>query len=389
MMIINVKKITTLFLTAVFLLNFFSDCSYAFDPHITAQSAILYDRTADKVLFEKNAHVKRPPASTTKVMTGILTIELSAPDEEVIISRKAASTGGASIYLAQGEKFTIKDLILGTMIRSGNDAAAALAEAVGGSEKFFVELMNKKAIILGARNTHFNNPHGLPASEHYSSAYDLAIITDYALDNPFFATVVKTKEAEIPENKTTWKRYIKNTNRLLGKYPGIDGVKTGTTNTAGHCLIASATRENRSLISVVLKSGDRYEDTKKLLEYGFNQFKNFYLPKGMEIGKLYFSNAKPHQVNLVAVEDCSYTISRNEVSTLNKQLIINDLKIPLKKGEIVGFLKIAADNMESIKIPVAVQENVEPITLPEKIKYKIKNLMGFLLFFGKLPADYK
>ena len=373
--IVNAVKILIKTMTVlVILFTFFANFSYAFEPYITARSAVIYDRKADKILYEKNAHEKRPPASTTKVMTGILTIELSSLNEEVVISKNAASTGGASIYLNQGERFTIKDLVLGTMIRSGNDAAAALAEAVGGSEKFFIELMNKKAVLLGALNTHFENPHGLPDENHYSSAYDLAKITDYALDNPFFASVVKTEKAEIPEKNTTWKRYIKNTNRLLGKFPGINGVKTGTTNAAGQCLIASATRGNHSLISVVLKSGDRYGDTKKLLEYGFNQFKNFYLPKGMQIGKLYFSDAKPHQVNLVAAKDCSYTISREMASSLNKELVINNLKLPLKKGEIVGFLKVTAETLESKKIPVAVEEAVRPITLPEKIKSKVKNI---------------
>ncbi|NLO88882.1 MAG: D-alanyl-D-alanine carboxypeptidase [Clostridia bacterium] len=374
---IAVKIFVKIMIIAVILFSFPPIFCYALEPHITARSAIIYDRKADKILYEKNAHEKRPPASTTKVMTGILTIELSSLNEEVVISKKAALTGGASIYLSQGERFTVKDLVLGTMIRSGNDAAVSLAEAVGGSEEFFIELMNRKAVLLGALNTHFENPHGLPDENHYSTAYDLAKITDYALDNPFFASVVKTEKAEILEKNTTWKRYIKNTNLLLGKYPGINGVKTGTTNKAGQCLIASATRGNHWLISVVLKSRDRYGDTKELLEYGFNQYKNFYLPKGMQIGKLYFFHAKPYQVNLVVAEDCSYTISRDMASSLNRELIINNLKLPLKKGEIVGYLKVTAETMESKKIPVAVEEAVRPTTLPEKIKSKLRNMTGF------------
>jgi len=371
---LNGELIVPIALIALGLLLFAPYPCLAGEPKITAKSAILYDKDANQVLFAKNAELPRPPASTTKVMTGILALELASMNEKVIISKHAASVGGASIYLSPGEIFTVKDLLLGALIKSGNDAAVALAEAVGGSEEFFVNLMNRKAVLLGARNTHFTNTNGLPAKDHYSTAYDLALITDYALDNPVFAQMVKMKYAKIPENNSTWKRYLRNTNRLLGTFPGVNGVKTGTTYAAGQCLIASAVRENHTLISVVLKSGERYGDTVKLLQYGFNEFKNFHLPKGSKAGTMYFAGGQPYQVDLIIAEKVNYTVPRKALPTLERKVTINEVKLPLKKGEIVGFLHISAENLEPKRIPIVAKDTIRPVKMQERIKKYIKNI---------------
>ena len=367
---------------AVLLLLFAGQVRGADPPRITARSAILYDRSTGTVLFEKDADLSRPPASTTKVMTGILTLELASLDEKVEISRNAASTGGASLYLRAGDVFSIRDLLWGALIKSGNDGAVALAEGVAGSEALFADLMNKKAALLGARLTHFTNPNGLPDKLHRSSASDLALITDYALDNPYFAQIVRTRAAVIPLDGSSWKRTLRNTNRMLGLMQGVNGVKTGTTNAAGHCLIASAVRGNQSLITVVLKSGDRYGDTRRLLEYGFNEFTTFFLPGGTAVGHLYFSSGKPYQTELVTARDLTYTVSRDMLASHERKLVVNARTLPLKKGQAVGSFEVHVGGKLQQRIPVVAVQRVEPLTVRDKLGSKFGAVRkGFVDFF--------
>lgn len=376
-------SITAVISAAAVLLLFFSGQVLGADPpRITARSAILYDRNTGTILFEKESDLSRPPASTTKVMTGILALELAALDEKVEISRNAASTSGASLYLRAGEVFSIRDLLWGALIKSGNDGAVALAEGVAGSEELFADLMNKKAALLGARSTHFTNPNGLPDKLHRSSALDLALITNYALDNPYFAQIVRTRQAVIPRDGSSWKRTLRNTNRLLGVMQGVNGVKTGTTNAAGHCLIASAVRRNQSLITVVLKSGDRYGDTRKLLEYGFQEFTTFFLPRGTPVGRLYFASGKPYQTELVTARDLTYTVSRDMLASHERKLVVTARTLPLRKGDAVGSFEIYVGGTLQHKVPVAAARGVEPLTIKDKLGNKFGAVRkGFADFF--------
>ena len=208
-------------------------------PNVTARSAILYDRDTGEILYEKNSHERRPPASTTKIMTGIIAVEMGSMKDKVVVSRYAASKSGSSMYLRESDVFTFEDLLWGTLLISGNDSSVALAEAVAGSETAFVELMNKKAYLLGAFNTVFKNTSGLTKKGHVSTAYDLAVITDYALDNPEFAKIVSTKQKVISKVGSKKKR-INNTNSFFPPTRGQVS-KTGT-NAAGQCLVASASK---------------------------------------------------------------------------------------------------------------------------------------------------
>lgn len=238
-------------------------------PNITAPNYILVHIESGEILAERAAYEERPPASLTKILTGITAIDLGHPSELVLISKKAASIGDASIYLQAGEVFTLGDLIEGALIKSGNDAASAIAEHIAGDEELFMELSNRKARILGAVNTYFFNPHGLPDDRHLTTAYDLALITIYSLKNPIFSKVVATKEVQIISLNTNRKVILSNTNRLLWT-EGVLGVKTGTTNAAGKCLVSAANNDDVTLLTVVLKSGDRFSDTQKLFYWGFN-----------------------------------------------------------------------------------------------------------------------
>jgi len=238
-------------------------------PRVSADAAVLLDPVTGEILYAKHALDARAPASTTKIVTCLLVLENCRLDEVVSVSDRAASTGGSRVGLRSGQLIAVQDLLFGLMLRSGNDAAVALAEHVSGSVEAFAAQMTARARSLGALSSNFVNPHGLQARGHVSSAYDLALLARAALRDPVFQELVQSKEREIGSLAPEWTRLLRSTNKLLWSFSGADGVKTGTTGQAGECLVASATRSARQLISVVLHSDDRYGDSARLLEYGF------------------------------------------------------------------------------------------------------------------------
>ena len=237
-------------------------------PVLSAKAAVVMDAATGQVVFEKNARERRAPASTTKMMTALVTLENARLDQVVTASANVV-VEPSIIGLEPGDQLTVEQLLYGLMLPSGNDAALALAEHVGGSVARFAEMMNAKAAQLGLRDTHFVNPHGLDARDHYSSAYDLAVIARVAMQNPVFERIVATREQRV-EGPVSW--IFKNNNRLLGVYPGADGIKTGYTDNAGRCLVFSATRGGHRAISVVLDSAAMYEDSAALLDYFFANY---------------------------------------------------------------------------------------------------------------------
>ncbi len=238
-------------------------------PRVSAHAAILMDSKTGEIIFSKNAEELRQPASTTKILTALLTIERCNDFERVVtISNNCAATGEASINLRTGEHITIGELLHGALLKSGNDACVALAEAIAPSEEEFVGLMNMKAKSLGALNSNFCNTNGLPCKNHLTTAYDLAVIARYAMKNQVFSEIVKKKNYTLHWSDSPRVKSLKNTNKLLWLYPYTTGVKTGTTDKAGKCLVASGKNEEREMIVVVLNSPDRYGDAQRMLEYG-------------------------------------------------------------------------------------------------------------------------
>ena len=242
-------------------------------PQLSAQAAVLIDARNADLLYEKNAFLQRDPASTTKIMTALLVIEHGHLNKIVTVSRRSDNTLGSSLHIHANHRYTRLDLLRGMLLRSGNDASVALAESEAGTMERFVAEMNRKAQELGAFNTSYENTHGLTRSGHYSSAYDLALITRSALRLPVFREIVRSQQMDITEVSQHRTHTIRNTNQLLYGFLGADGVKTGTTDAAGHCLVASATRDHRQLIAVVLNSGRRWSDAGRLLEWGFTATK--------------------------------------------------------------------------------------------------------------------
>ncbi len=244
--------------------------------NLNSRSCVVIDRLAQSILYGKNEKNKVKMASTTKIMTAIVVLENSSLDTTVEASKKAAGTGGSRLGLKTGDKITIRDLMYGLMLCSGNDAAVCLAESVGGSIEGFAELMNAKAQELGLHNTHFESPHGLDSDQHYTTAYELALLSDYALKNPTFLNIVGTKNHTVTINGTP--KTLSNTNELLGNLDGVYGIKTGFTNGANRCLVTACKRGNMDIICVVLGADTknfRTKDSIKLIEYSFKNFEYF------------------------------------------------------------------------------------------------------------------
>lgn len=337
------------FLTA--LLLFFIACpvkSYAVYPEITADAAVLMDLSNGKVYYAKNYYKQRAPASLTKIMTAVVALENGELDDVVNVSKNAASTSeGSIINLHINDKLTLRNLLKAALICSANDSTVAIAEHVGGSEDKFIKMMNAKARILGALNTRFSNTNGYTDPNHYSTAYDLALIARYAMKNPIFAQYVSSRKEVVEWYGQTRKEDINNTNRLLNSdYPGVDGVKTGSTPSAGNCLIASATRDDRRLLAVVLHSGDRYLDASRLLEYGFSEIETIYLCKaGEQITSVAVYNGIFPEIPVAAEKDVAVDLLRSDQTDLQRKInliaapIASPVQAGQKLGEVFFYLK--------------------------------------------------
>lgn len=305
-------------------------------PQIQASAAILYDPKAQTILYAKNAHKERAPASTTKIMTAILTLERSKLDETVTVSKTAARIGGSQAGLKEGEIYTVGELLWALLLLSGNDASIALAEHVSGSVKDFCLLMNKRAKELGCTNTNFINPHGLSDKEHYSSVADLALIAAHALKYPLFQEIVSSKEKEISWSQS-FAKYLKNTNKLLWLFEGADGVKTGTTNMAGACLVSSATKDGRQLIAVVLNSRNRWVESARLLQWGFDNTQSVLLvAKAETIPDIFIKKARKLVVGYV-LDDIWVAVPKGVKPFVD--FVPYQLEAPIKKDQLLGFIK--------------------------------------------------
>lgn len=325
---------------------------------LTAHSAILIEASTGRVIFEKNADAQEYPASMTKMMTAILSLEMTRPDDIVHISNEAANVDGSSLYLEKGDIMLMSQLRQGMMLVSGNDAAVAIADAVSGSIPAFTNLMNKKAMEIGATHTHFANPNGLPNPSHYSTARDMAKIAAYCYRNEDFRKIVATKEKAVHwiyPNKTVT---FDNTNHLLWTYPYADGIKTGYTDEAGGCLAASATRNGVTLIAIVMHTNDgldRFSEAKELLNYGFQQvyMKSAY-KKGELVKAIHIHDGETASINVSPTHDIDYPIinGQNNKDYFIKVNIPRYLTAPIKTGEKVGSIDIFYNSKKVEEVPV-------------------------------------
>lgn len=329
-------------------------------PNLAASAAILMDFTTGKVIFAKNSTERRAPASTTKILTALVALERGELNQVITTSHNASKIGGSSIWLAPGEKHTLKELLYGILLNSGNDASVAVAEGLAGSEVKFAEWMNEKARAIGAKDTCFKNSNGLPEPGHYTTAYDLALITRYALHNPVFAEIVKTKKKAINWPGREYHRLLVNHNKLLWRYEFADGVKTGYTKQAGRCLVASATKNGQRLIAVVLNSKLMYEDTRKLFEYGFNNYQLLtVVGSGQEIGSIPVMEGIVSRVPVLPQRPVTLVVSKGQTNKVKVNLEIpRSLHAPVERLQQVGELEVKIDAKVLAKIPVVTAAGV-------------------------------
>lgn len=305
--------------------------------------SIVIEAKTGKILYSYNKDMRLEMASTTKIATAIVAIENGDLSQKVKITKEMAGVEGSSIYLKEGEVWTLRDLLYGLMLQSGNDAATAIAIAVGGSVQNFVNMMNEYAQNLGLKNTHFENPHGLHSQKHYTSAYDLATITAKAFENEDFKKIVSTKAYEVEGSEKCKQRTIYNKNKLLSQFDGANGVKTGYTTDSGRCFVGAANRGGMQLISVVLNCYDMWEKTKKMLNSAFNEYS--YVKIGDKSKALDMFNLNDCSVELRLADDIYYPIKNGEKeSFVYKFRPLQSYPDSLQAGDEIGYIDIYSDN---------------------------------------------
>ena len=366
------------------LLSFFSWMSISLaqeDYTPNAKSAILVDSLSGKVLYEKNADEKLPPASMTKLASMLLIMESIDNetlkfDDMVTISEEAANMGGSQVFLQAGETYSVHDLLKSIAIASGNDAVYAMAEKIGGSHEEFVNMLNKRLKEIGAVNTNFVNAHGLDAEGHYSTARDMSIIARELLKHEKILEYTSIYEEYLEKNDGS-RIWLVNTNKLVRYYNGVDGLKTGFTKTAGYCLTATAKKDNFRLISVVMgedTSENRSADTVKLLNYGFNTYKiNIIKTKDEKLGKVRIYNGKNYFANVVLVADATEILKNNEkVDNYEFNLKVGKIKAPVKRGDVIGTAEIIDSGNNIIdEVDVTIDNDIEKAGF---VDYLLKNL---------------
>ena len=335
-------------------------------PAITATAAILIDMDSGRILYSRNANARVPMASTTKIITAIIALESLELGATVTISADVAATGGSRLWLEEGEVLTVEQLMYALLVSSANDAAVALAEAVAGSVQTFVKQMNEKAEALGLANTHFVNPHGLNAKKHFSSARDLAILAQHAMQDPVFRQMVHTREYTIPWPGHDTPRLLENHNVLLGRQAWVTGVKTGSTPYAKYCMVASGTRDGVSLVSVLLGATNddvRWRETEALLDYGFSLYPRTVLAdKGGIVAELDVSDRLDRRVILVA--DRSLTVSLFKTDAVTSSVRVDrDVVLPVHVGDVFGAIDFTLDGKSLGSVSLVAAQSVDKVTI--------------------------
>ncbi|MBU3110693.1 D-alanyl-D-alanine carboxypeptidase family protein [Clostridium lacusfryxellense] len=341
-MIKNFKVHLSLGLSLFLLFTLCVQNVYADDLYINAISAIALDCDSKLVLYQKNAYTPIEIASTTKIITALVAIKCGDLNKRITISKKSATIRGSEIGLKEGEVITLRELLYGLLLRSGNDAAIAIAEGVSGSVDEFLKLMNEYALEVGLLNSNFESPHGLDSANHYSTAYDLALITAKAKQIQFFNEIVGSKDVDASEHNFT--RSYHNINKILYLLPNSTGVKTGFTGKAGKCLVTSVKIENRDVIIITLNCTPRWKETEKINKYIEDNYKfQKIVSKGDVLEHLTIKNGI-NNVELVSGKDIIIPVKNNQNITYKIKKPLYKVYAPVKKGENVGRMEIYADN---------------------------------------------
>lgn len=350
-----------------------------------AKSAILIEASTGTIIYEKNSHEKLAPASMTKMMSMLLIVEAIEDgklswNQMITTSENASSMGGSQILLETGEKMSVEDLFKGIAVASGNDAVVALSEAVAGTEEEFVNMMNQRAKELGLEDTNFKNPHGLDTANHYTSAYDMAMIAKELVRHEKvleFTSIYEDYLREDQENKV----WLVNTNKLVKFYDGMDGLKTGYTKEAGYCLTATAKRGDTRFITVVMGEEDtktRNSETTSMMDYAFGQYEvEKVLDKKRTVGTVRVEKGKVDTIQLVPIDDVTILNKKSDQKkNSNYEVKTKTITAPIKKGEQVGELILEVDGEEKRTVPLTVQESIEKANLLEVYLGHVKSMIS-------------
>lgn len=368
------KKIIWLF-TAF--LTAFSLCftCYGEPEEISAYSAVVINADTGEVLFEKNAHEQRAIASTTKIMTTLLTLEAGQLDKQFTVDSMAIRVEGTSMGLQEGDIVTRRALCYGMLLPSGNDAANAAAVSISGSISAFADEMNRKARELGMNNTHFVNPSGLDADGHFSTAYDMAVLTRYALRNEEFSRMCSSASATLEYGNPPYRRTLYNSNKLLAQYDGCIGVKTGFTDNARRCLVSAAERDGMTVIAVTLNAPDDWSDHAELLDYGFSQLTSYeIMPESFTLS---VSGSETKEIRVVPRSTAFVGLGEDEL-----QFISIEYHLPpfvyagIYKGEQLGTARIYYKNNITAEIPLIAQSGCIRKTPEKDVFGRIMELFG-------------
>lgn len=371
----------------IFILLIIIKCDYVsaeINLDLKSKSAIMIEESSKKILFEKDAHEKMSPASMTKIMTLLLVAEAISDnrislDQEVTASEYAVSMGGSQVYLEANSKYKISELIKAMGIGSANDAAVVLAEVVGGTVENFVAMMNNKAKELGLTDTNFKNPHGLDEANHYSTAYDMAMIASELVKYDFILDVTSTYEDHFthPNGNSIW---LVNTNSLIRFYDGVDGLKTGFTTEAGYCLTATKKVDDMRILTVTMNAetkDDRNSDTIKLMESAFSMYNvKKVIDKNNSLGKTFVNKSTQKYVNYYLEDDAKLLLTKDTRDIkYDYKINVDNLTAPLKAGDVVGKLKLTYDN-ESVEYNIIINEDVKKANYFETLYSYFKDIIS-------------
>ncbi|MCR1898042.1 D-alanyl-D-alanine carboxypeptidase [Irregularibacter muris] len=383
----NNRRIILMITIFVFSFFIFEPMVFADETVIESKSAVLIDAATGEVLFEQNKDEKLPPASITKIMTMLLTMEAVDSgkitlEDKVNISELASKMGGTQLYLEPGELRTVEELLIGVAVESANDAATALGEYIGGTQESFVKMMNDRAKELGMNNTKFKNANGLSEEGHYTTAYDIAIMSKELVKHPKIHQYLTMWMANVTVGKNNDKtRTLANTNKLLRSYDGLDGIKTGYTSEAKHCLSATSKKGNLRLISVILSAPDskvRFEEAAKLLDYGFANYDGIQVvDKGEEVKEIDIEKGKSEKLKVITEEPLNVLIKKGADQEIDKKIVLKkSYKAPIKKGEKLGEIVVSSEGKEIGKVNLVASQPIEKTNVLFMYKKLINNLLS-------------
>ena len=377
-----IKKLLFILLLVIFLAAAVSVNAYALEENdVSAHSAILISTDTNETLFEKNADARRSMASTTKIMTSVLVLEALTPEREITVTKEMVSVEGTSMGLLPGDAVSMKTLVYGMLLASGNDAANVSAYILGGGQAGFSVLMNEKAKEIGMKNTNFVTPSGLDSEKHYSTARDMAALASYALKSPEFVKISSSSSATVSYGNPPYQRRLHNHNRLLSMYDGTIGVKTGFTKKSGRCLVSAAERDGITLVAVTLNAPSDWGDHVKMFEYGFSAMSRTELPHDFTGCRLNVAGGVKDTAGVEAAY-APYFIHSADIPEISEKIYINNFcYAPVEAGKAVGYCEYTdAGGNVLASVPIVTAEAVE-IKEIEDVKEKdsiIKKMKNFL-----------